>query len=86
MENKKYDKSENKTLSTKRIIFIDVAKGIAIVLMIIGHVLEQGLKRSIIFSFHMPLYIITSGFFYKEKSLKEDIKNLIINLLISDLG
>lgn len=82
MENKKYDKSENKTLSTKRIIFIDVAKGIAIVLMIIGHVLEQGLKRSIIFSFHMPLFIITSGFFYKEKSLKEDIKNLIINLLI----
>lgn len=82
MKNKKYDESENKSLLTKRIIFIDVAKGIAILLMIIGHVLEQGLKRNAIFSFHMPLYIITSGFFYKEKSLKKDIKNLIINLLI----
>lgn len=79
MKDKKYDKliSDN-----NRTMFIDIAKGIAILLMIIGHVLENGLKRSVIFSFHMPLYIITSGFFYKEKTFKEDIKNLIVKLLI----
>ena len=65
-----------------RVAFIDVARGIAIILMVIGHVLNKGIKRNIIFSFHMPLFIITSGFFYKEKSFKEEIKNLVIKLLI----
>lgn len=80
MHYKNCDKLKN--IHNSRVAFIDIAKGIAIILMIIGHVLDQGVKRSIIFSFHMPLYIITSGFFYKERSLKKEIKNLTINLLI----
>ena len=80
MKDKNNDKLKNKNNS--RVLFIDIAKGIAIILMIIGHVLGFGLKRSIIFSFHMPLYIITSGFFYKEKSFKDEIKNLTIKLLL----
>ena len=66
----------------KRVMFIDIAKGISIILMIIGHTIGQGTLRSVIFSFHLPLFIITSGFFYKEKSIKEDVKELIIKLLI----
>ena len=69
-------------IKNSRIVFIDIAKGISILLMIIGHVIGNGIRRSIIFSFHMPLYIITSGFFYKEKSFKEEIKNLSINYLL----
>ena len=65
-----------------RIGYIDVARGIAILLMIIGHVLEKGLKRSIIYSFHMPLYIITSGYFYKDRPLKEELKKTVIGLLL----
>ena len=68
-------KKRNKYLNTKkvsdRVLFIDIARGISILLMIAGHVLTNGIKRSIIFSFHMPLFIIVSGYFYKDRSLKE---------------
>lgn len=65
-----------------RVRYIDIARGIAIILMVIGHVLEHGLKRNIIFSFHMPLFIIVSGIFYKERSIKETIKNVLIKLIL----
>lgn len=71
----------------KRVLFIDIAKGIGIILMIIGHSLKLGsLKRNTIFSFHMPLFIITSGFFYKRKTFMNELKNLIINLLIPTMN
>lgn len=56
----------------KRDTAIDIAKTIAILLMILGHC--QGLPhlvRNFIFSFHMPLFFIFSGYFYKPKSMKE---------------
>lgn len=65
-----------------RVLFIDIARGIAILLMIAGHVLEFGVKRSIIFSFHMPLFIIVSGFFYKDRPIKEELKNMFFHLII----
>ena len=57
----------------KRIDYIDVAKGITILLVIIGHSIDFGWKRDLIFSFHMPLFVICSGFFYKNKSYKEEL-------------
>lgn len=68
--------------NNNRVLYIDIARGIAILLMIAGHTLNPGLSRSIIFSFHMPLFIIISGFFYKERSLKDEIKNSFFHLLI----
>ena len=65
-----------------RIIFIDIARGIAILLMIIGHTIKYGTLRNAIFSFHMPLFVIVSGYFYKEKSIKDEICNSIVHLLI----
>ena len=67
---------------SKRLNFLDIAKGIAILLMIVGHVTSTGFVKDTIFSFHMPLFIIISGFLYKEKSFKIEIKNLVIKLLI----
>lgn len=66
----------------KRVEYIDIARGIAIILMVIGHVVDQGIKRNIIFSFHMPLFIIISGIFYKEKGIKEFIKDTTKKLII----
>ena len=60
----------------KREIFIDIAKGIAILLMIIGHVIKNFYAIRFIFSFHMPLFIITSGYFFKDRKLKEEVKIL----------
>lgn len=66
----------------KRIEYLDIARGIAIILMVIGHVVS-GYKRAIIFSFHMPLFIIISGFFFKSgRNIKEEIVNIIKKLII----
>lgn len=43
-----------------RIQWIDCAKGIAILLVIIGHSIDA-FPRAMIFSFHMPLFFILSG-------------------------
>lgn len=58
----------------------DIMKGIGIVLVMIGH---QDLPIShFIYSFHMPLFFIISGYFYKERSvllsIKNDFKRLVI--------
>lgn len=50
----------NKDKEVKRVMFIDIAKGIAILLMIVGHAINHGLLRNTIFSFHLPLFIITN--------------------------
>lgn len=49
--------------SSKRIEWVDIAKGIAIILMVIGHEIPTGqIGYRLIFSFHMPLFFILSGF------------------------
>lgn len=44
-----------------RIREYDVAKGIGIFLVIIGHNFSQGYTHQFIYSFHMPLFLIISG-------------------------
>jgi len=54
----------------KRIIFIDIAKAICIVLVVIGHYVPDNSPawyvafHDIIYTFHMPLFMFTSGYVY----------------------
>lgn len=50
---------------------IDVLKGIGIILVVIGHSGCPQLLCDSISSFHMPLFLIASGFFFKESYLDE---------------
>lgn len=74
--NKKYYKS------------LDFVKGILIILVILGHILRgtlnETLSRYFIYSFHMPIFIIISGFLlnyekflYKKKFFIRDFINRI---------
>lgn len=46
----------------KRIVWIDIAKGLGILLVIAGHLFLYDSKISaIIFSFHMPLFFFFAG-------------------------
>ena len=60
-------------------------KGIGIMLMIIGHLTPYA--TNIIFSFHMPLFFIVSGYFYKQTDIKSglinDAKRLIIPYIVT---
>lgn len=66
----------------KRIDWIDIAKGIGIISVILGHLRTPLYISEMIFSFHMPLFFVISGYFYKERKLKNFIflkyKSLIL--------
>lgn len=53
-----------------RIVWIDIAKTICIILVVIGHYIPDihpvwyGEMRRIIYTFHMPLFMFASGFVY----------------------
>ena len=67
----------------QRIESFDILKGIGIILMIIGHLLMgQGTRLfDFIYSFHMPLFFIVTGYFYKQESLAKLLKRNIGQLL-----
>ena len=60
-----------------RIEFIDISKTIAIAIVVLGHAIVQGTvgpNRGIIFdviySFHMPLFFVISGYIYEKNGKK----------------
>ena len=68
---------------SNRIRYWDIAKGIAIISVIVGHVgTIPPLMRAIIFSFHMPLFFIASSFFIKSYDIKNTLKRSSKNLLV----
>lgn len=77
-------------MNTTRDITFDIMKGIGILLVIIGHLAHgYGPLIPIIYTFHMPLFFIVSGYFYKQKNpaelFKRDIKLLVIPYLLVSL-
>ncbi len=68
-----------------RILWPDVLKSLAVFLVILGHVSSTYDSRGYssplalwIYSFHMPLFMMLSGMFFKY-SLKKDFKSLLID-------
>lgn len=82
---------ENKRTG-KRIQYVDCAKGIAIILVIFGHVVEWiypnnlgNIFHNIIYSFHMPLFFVLSGLTYsdeKNKCFKQFVVKKIKTLIV----
>lgn len=59
------------TNSKSRNIYFDILKGIAIILVAYGHVLqtfnsnwESSIIGKTIYAFHMPLFMLISGYFF----------------------
>lgn len=76
----------------QRIIYLDVVKCVAIFLVIWGHVIEfmgiqrdESIARVFIYSFHMPLFMLLSGYFSASsfsRTFKSFITKKSIQLLI----
>lgn len=61
-----------------RLIFIDNAKGIGIILMILGHISNiPDIIHGWIYSFHMPLFFFISGYLFN-KDKYPNIKGYVI--------
>lgn len=68
---------------SKRIEWIDVVKGLAIILVIVGHTIHpRSFSWIVIFTFHMPIFFIISGFLYKPRGPHEIIAKKSKRLLI----
>lgn len=50
----------------ERLDHIDACKGIGILLVILGHTNVPSIVHTIIYSFHMPLFFIISGYLFSE--------------------
>lgn len=82
----------------KRILYWDLIKFFAIFLVVYGHVIQylnpvnrilwDSVIESCIFSFHMPLFMIVSGYFARslfKKDIKEIIKNKFVQLVLTSV-
>lgn len=58
-------------MSAKRIECFDIAKALAMVLIIAGHSLTDGYLQDAIYTFHVPLFFFVSGYFFKARPLRE---------------
>nr|WP_294677449.1 acyltransferase family protein [uncultured Blautia sp.] len=74
-------------MKNKRVTYIDIAKGLAILCVIIGHTtqyIDIGIINPFVFSFHMPLFFVLSGWCMKEnhRPYKELVRLKAKQLLI----
>ena len=71
----------SKTETHGRDVALDVARGIAILLVVAGHVFT-GPSKAIIYTFHMPFFFFIGGYFFTPRdnltTLKKSFKKLII--------
>ncbi|BCZ44058.1 O-acetyltransferase [Clostridium gelidum] len=76
----------------KRLNFLDIAKGISIMLVAFGHIVsnESNIIRIWLYSFHMPLFFIISGCLLNltnnKRTLREFIMKKIPSLLLPYLS
>ena len=74
-------------MKTSRLSFIDITRAFAILLIVFGHVIVHNFNTywlfNIIYSFHVVLFFIISGYLYnREKSDKEFIIKKFLTLII----
>lgn len=65
---------EIESVQTDRQAYIDIARGILIICVVVGHIINfdyfvTGAIKSIIYSFHMPAFFIISGMLMKKEKL-----------------
>ena len=72
-------------MSTERNQSLDALKYLLILFVVIGHFIQpcryenigMGLLYSVIYSFHMPLFVFLSGYFFKCRNLKEELRKCL---------
>lgn len=71
-------------MQKERVGYIDVAKGVGILLVILGHSMVGDIfLKNVIYSFHMPFFFILSGYFLNfERSIKSNMQKSFKMLLV----
>lgn len=69
------------TKQTKREAWIDWAKTITLYLMVVGHTWRPEVVSIPIYAFHMPMFLIISGYLYKRTNVLYSIISLVIPVI-----
>lgn len=70
-------------MAKQRIGWLDIAKGIAIIAVVLGHSLPfESTVKHVIFSFHMPLFFICAGYTFRLKPWRSMAKTSAKRLLL----
>jgi fucose 4-O-acetylase-like acetyltransferase len=76
-------------MENRRIEFIDIMKGIGIILVVVGHISQLNILNTWIFSFHMPLFFFISGITFsvskKENFIRKKVNKILIPYFIFSL-
>lgn len=68
--------------SNKRVKYIDIAKGIAVICIILGHLGNDSINR-VVFTFHVPIFFFITGYFISQnKPVKEFILGKFRTLIV----
>ncbi len=78
-------------MNKERALYIDAAKGLGIILMFLGHMQIGESLLAFIYSFHMPLFVIISGFLFRSDkpvsvSLRHRAKALLLPYLYTNFA
>lgn len=78
--------TNNNVIIKKRLAYIDICKGIGMLAIIIGHLGVPSISK-FLYTFHVPLFFLISGFFYKDEEgfLKKRTANLVKAYLFTSL-
>ena len=76
-------------MDTKRVRYIDIAKGIAMICIIIGHLNSQNIIR-VVYTFHVPIFFVITGYFINNTRtiidfFKVKFRTLVIPYIITCL-
>ncbi len=76
-------------MSTGRLRYIDVARGIAIISIILGHLGINGINR-FVFTFHVPIFYFITGYYTKKQTnisayIKKKARTLLVPYAVASI-
>ena len=74
--------SDNNSQNPTRLQYLDMLRTIGIILMVMGHIGFSGVFSKWIHGFHIPLFYILSGYFYKNQPIKRLLKKRLRTIII----
>lgn len=71
----------------KRVEYIDIARGIAMLCIIMGHLGNRNISR-VVFTFHVPIFFLITGYLMSERTdnisyVKKKFRNLIVPYIVT---
>jgi fucose 4-O-acetylase-like acetyltransferase len=65
-----------------RLEWVDAAKGLGIIAVVIAHVWTRGPVRDFIYAFHMPLFFLLSGYMFRAKPMGDFVRRLASGMAV----